>query len=241
MRASMLRFLTTALILAGLGTWLAFEFRAKARLYDTVSPLREKALQLSQLSAENRRLRTDTTRLSVLRREQADLIQLLATKRAEATGQTAPGFKPAGEWRNSGNATPSEAYETYIWANDHADLSALASVLGMTSEAKAKVEAIFSSLPDDTRATYADPETMFALLYANRNPVWFSAMEVAEQDLQKDSFAILKVDVQYAGGQIREHNFYATHSTDGWKKAISDQEVDYTLSSQLGIEQPGSK
>jgi hypothetical protein len=147
------------------------------------------------------------------------------------------GWTPAGRLRrNSGNTTPSEAYETYVWAVDHADLSALAGVLGMTSGAKARVAAVFSSLPDEARAKFENPEIMFALLYANRNPVWFSAMDVAEQDLQNDSLAILKVDVQYAGGQIREHHFYTSHFTDGWKKPISDQEVDYTLSSQLGIE-----
>jgi hypothetical protein len=36
-------------------------------------------------------------------------------------------------------------------------------------------------------------------------------MDVPEHELQNDGVAILKVDVQYAGGQIRGHTFYTTH------------------------------
>jgi hypothetical protein len=225
-----------------LGSWLALEFRTYARLNAKVSPLREKAVQLGQANAQNRHLQAEVGRLNALWREQADIVHLLALKRAEATGQPAPGFKPVSEWRNAGITTPSEAYETYVWAVDHADMGVLAGVLGLTPEEKAKVTAIFSSLPEDTQATYVSPEMMFALLYANRNPVWFSAMDVAGEEAQFGGSATrLTVDLQYAGGQIREHEFYVARSADGWKKYISNEEVDYTLSSQLGTESTSSR
>jgi hypothetical protein len=232
--------LTAVLLFGVLGSWLALEFKTNARLLVKISPLREKAMQLAQVNAENRHLLAEVSRLNALRREQADVIHSLALKRAEATGEQAPGFKPASEWRNSGNTTPSEAYETYVWAIDHADMGVLAGVLGLTPGEKAKVTAIFSSLPNDARATYESPEMMFALLYANRNPVWFSAMDVAGEKVPSGEYAILTVDLQYAGGQIREHEFYVARFADGWKKFISSEEVDYTLSSQLGTESTGS-
>ena len=242
MRAPTRRLLTAVLLFGALGCWLALEFRTYARLSAKAAPLRDKAGRLGKVNAENRRLRYEVGRLNALRREQADLIHSLALKRAEATGQTAPGFKPVSEWRNSGNTTPSEAYETYVWAIDHADMKVLAGVLGMDREEKAKVTAIFSSLPDETRATYESPEAMFALLYANRNPVWFNAMDVAGEKVQFNGVAtLLTVDLQYAGGQIREHELYVARYKDGWKKYITNEEVDSTLSSQLGTESTASK
>jgi hypothetical protein len=83
---------------------------------------------------------------------------------------------------------------------------------------------------------------MFALLYANRNPVWFSATDVSGETSQFGGAATrLTVDLQYAGGQIREHEIYLARSVDGWKKYLPDEEVDDTLSSQLGTEATGSK
>jgi hypothetical protein len=242
MRALTPKMLTAVLVFGALSSWLALEFKTNARLYAGISPLREKAGQLGQVNAENRRLLAEVGRLNALRREQADVIHSLALRRAEATGQPAPGFKPVSEWRNSGNTTPSRAYETYVWAIDHADMGVLAGVLGLTPEEKAKVTAIFSSLPDDAQATYESPEMMFALLYANRNPVWFSAMDVAGEEVQFGGLATrLDVDLQYAGGQVREHEFEVARFADGWKKYIPNEEVDYTLSSQLGTESTGSK
>ena len=236
MRVLMPRLLIAALLLGALGFWIAMEFETNARLYANIMPLRERAAQIDRVRAENRRLLAEVARLNTLRREQADVIHSLALKRAEATGQQAPGFKSASEWRNSGNTTPSHAYETYVWAIDHADMGALASVLAITPEQKAKLAAIFSSLPDDARETYGSPEMMFALLYANRNPVWFSATDVSGEILQFGGAATrLTVDLQYPGGQIREHEFYLARSGDGWKKYISNEEADYTVSSQLRI------
>jgi hypothetical protein len=225
-----------------LGSWLAWEFETNARLYAKITPLRERAVKIAKVNAENRRLLAEVARVNALRREQADIVHSLALKWAEATGQQAPGFKPASEWRNSGNTTPSQAYETYVWATDHADMGVLASVLGITPEEKGKIAAIFSSLPDDARETYGSPEMMFALLYANRNPVWFSAMDVSGEMVQFGGAATrLTVELQYAGGQIREHEFYLASSANGWKKYISNEEADYTVSSQLGTESNGSK
>jgi len=235
------RLLIAALLLGALGFWIVREFETNARLNTNMIPLRDRATQIARVRAENRRLLAEVARLNTLRREQADVIHTLALKRAEATGQQAPGFKSASEWRNLGNTTPSHAYETYVWAIDHADMGALAGVLGITPEQKAKLTAIFSSLPDDARETYGSPEMMFALLYANRNPVWFSAADVSGETPQFGGAATrLTVDLQYAGGQIREHEFYFARSADGWKKYLPDEEVDYTLSSQLGTETTGS-
>jgi len=242
MRALIPRLLIGALLLGVLGFWIAWEFETNVRLCANIAPLRDRAAQIARVSAENRRLLAEVARLNTLRREQADVVHSLALKRAEATGQQAPGFKSASEWKNSGNATPTHAYETYVWAIDHADMGALAGVLAITPEQKAKLTAIFSSLPDDARETYGSPEMMFALLYANRNPVWFSATDVSGETSQFGGAATrLTVDLQYAGGQIREHEFYLARSADGWKKYLPDEEVDDTLSSQLGTEATGSK
>jgi hypothetical protein len=242
MRALIPRLFTAVLLFVALGSWLTWEFETNARLYANITPLRERAVQIAQVNAKNRHLLAEVARLNALRREQADVIHSLALKRAEATGQQAPGFKPASDWRNSGNTTPTQAYETYVWATDHADMGVLAGLLGITPEEKAKMAATFSSLPDDARATYGSPEMMFALLYANRNPVWFSAMDVQDETAQFGGSATrLTVDLQYPGGQIREHEFYLARSADGWKKYISNEEADYTLSSQLGAESTISK
>jgi len=238
----MQRSLIAAPLLGALGFWIAWEFETNARLSVNITPLRERATQIARVRVENRRLLAEVVRLNALRREQADVIHSLALKRAEATGQKAPGFKSASEWRKSGNTTPSQAYETYVWAIDHADVGALSGVLGITPEQMSKLTAVFSSLPDDAQETYGSPELMFALLYANRNPVWFSAMDVSGETVQFGGAATrLTVDLQYAGGQIREHEFYLAHYTDGWKKYISNEEADYTVSSQLGAESTISK
>jgi len=52
---------------------------------------------------------------------------------------------------------------------------------------------------------------------------------------------LLTVDFQYAGGEVREHEFYVARFADGWKKYITNEEVDSTFSSQLGTESTGSQ
>jgi hypothetical protein len=67
-------------------------------------------------------------------------------------------------------------------------------------------------------------------------------MDVQDETAQFGGSATrLTVDLQYPGGQIREHEFYLARSADGWKKYISNEEADYTLSSQLGAESTISK
>ena len=75
---------------------------------------------------------------------------------------------------------------------------------------------------------------MFALLFANKNPVWFSAENIVDQSPEQGGAVMLTIDLQFSGGQIREHPFYLAHFADGWKRPVSDGEVAYILSSQLG-------
>jgi hypothetical protein len=227
--------LSAAAILTVLGGWVAWEFHAGTNLNAKVLPLRERSIEFARLGKENTRLKADIARLRELRRSQGEEINALSLQRAGAEGGTRPGFKPAREWRNSGNSTPADAYETYVWAMDHGDLRALAGVLSLDAASQAKMAEVFAKLSADAQAEYESPETLSALLFANQNPVWFTAMNVASQSQDQASVSKLTVDLQYPAGQVREHSFYFAQSGDSWKRYVSDAEVDYMLQSQLGI------
>jgi hypothetical protein len=233
--------LTATAILSVLGVWIAWEFYAAASLSAKIVPLRERATEFDRLGKDNRRLKAEISRLRDLRRNRGEEINALALQRAEAEGRAPSGFKPANEWRNTGNSTPRQAYETYLWAIDHGDMEALARVLSLDAASQARIADVFANLSADAQAEYESPEALFALLFSNQNPVWFTAVNVVNQNQEQEGVSKLTLDYQYAGGQVREHTAFFAHSDDGWRRYVSSSEVDYILESQLGVSSPGQK
>jgi hypothetical protein len=230
--------LTAVAILSVLGGWVAWEFYAGAALNAKVLPLRERAMELDRLGKDNRHLKAEISRVRELRRIKGEEINTLSLQLSEAEGRAPTGFKPAGGWHNSGNATPGDAYETYIWAIDRGDTKALSGVLSVDPASQAKIAEVYATLPAEARAEYGSPEALFALLFSNQNPVWFTAVDVAGQTQDQDNAAKLTLELQYPGGQVREHSFYFSHSPDGWRRFVTDWEVDYILANQLGVSTP---
>ena len=141
------------------------------------------------LAAEARRLATEPTKSSLIRREPAfgpgspapaseklvvsSPAPLASARHApadfardEAAGLAAVGLKPRSEWKNAGRTSPEAALETMLWSILEGDFATLATTLDFAPEASAKLNEWFATLPSEVREKYGDPRRIAASVYA---------------------------------------------------------------------------
>ena len=123
-----------------------------------------------QVHAELLQARTQVAYLekSAEAKRQQKLIQ--ATAAAEALAQNrdpTQGLMRLEYFQEVGQATPSAAFQTLIWAAVKGDDDRVAGLLSVTGEARAQAQAIIAGLPDAMRETYPTPEKLAGLALAN--------------------------------------------------------------------------
>jgi hypothetical protein len=144
-----------------------------------------------------------------------------------------PGFLPASEWKNTGILTARDAVQSYIWAIDHGDTAALAGVLSFSDSSRAQIDAVFDSLTESDKAKFGSAEQMFALIYSYSNPIYFAAIQITGETPGESNTDNVTTKWQYPTGQIREHTFPLTLSSNGWRRVVSDDEVNASLKKAL--------
>lgn len=61
------------------------------------------------------------------------------------------------EMKDRGNATPREALETFVWAQEGGDIDRLAEMLHLTPSVRVEAEKFFAMVPPETQAVYRTP------------------------------------------------------------------------------------
>jgi len=142
-------------------------------------------------------------------------------------------MKPQASWRNVGRDTPSNAFETILWAVFNDQWSVQAEAAASAPSARAEIDAYFASLPAAIREKYGTPEQLSVRLTSAFSPIamwrlieqnsrWkgrVSYKVVSEKQIRSDPDVVeLRLLVPFEPAKP-EGNFRAelVKTSDGWK------------------------
>jgi hypothetical protein len=120
------------------------------------------------------------------------------------------------------------------------EVDTLADLISLSSEGRAKVQALLAELPPDLRIDSASPERIAALLAArDRVPRAIQILDVKESSNSVADTASIHLRVTTAEGESKSPTLIAIRHehTGGWRLYLPDPIVDY----YLGLAQSASR
>jgi hypothetical protein len=189
--------------------------------------------RLTQLAAENVRLREENQKLAKAAEAANRLVALApsapgaAAVRPGAAGisprQTVPlagGLTPIEKLGNAGRATARNAFATQLWAARTGDVALEASTLTFGAEARARLEALAATLPDDMRSEYDTPEKLMAFMLAG-SPHPVGGMQVTgEVDVDANDVT-LQTEWQHVDDDVvHQSDVNLVQDAGGWKMVV---------------------
>jgi hypothetical protein len=188
---------------------------------------------LKRLAAENARLRDENLKLA----KTVEAIGLAGTI-APSAKEAAPGRPVAGDMAsrqpvplasgltpiealgNAGRATARSAFATQLWAARTGDIALEASTLTFGPEARARLEALAATLPDDVRTEYDTPEKLMAFMLAG-SPHPVGGMQVTgEVDVDANDVT-LQTEWQHVDDEVvHQSDVNLVQDADGWKMVV---------------------
>jgi hypothetical protein len=172
---------------------------------------------LAQLRAELEALRTSTQEIAKVAR---------ATAAAQNPTAAIPNnLVPASAWKNAGRATPEKAVETVLWAAVGGDVDTLAQTLTFTPTARAKADAWFATLSENTRRQYGTPEKLMALMVAKDAETLTSMQLLGSKEVSPDNVGV-RIRFANEAGKVKDDNFLMHRGTDGWRLILPDAAVE---------------
>jgi hypothetical protein len=132
---------------------------------------------------------------------------------------------PVSEWKNTGKATPEATIETTLWAAVGGEIDTLASVLAFKPGSKARVDAWFAGLSEQTRQQYGTPEKVIALMIAQEAATLSGMQVIGQKQLGPDDVG-MRIRVSGTDGAIKDDTFFLHRATDGWKMVLPDNAVE---------------
>jgi RNA polymerase sigma factor (sigma-70 family) len=224
--------LATVLLTGSLG--LLVQQKVHAKLTHELADVRVANAQRSKLQIENTQLASraaalpDTMdeELTRARGTAEGLKRQLADKSAPPL---APGLVPTTAWKNVGQATAGEAFETLQWARSAVDPGALGKLIAFAPGDRAKAEDVFARLPENVRSKLdlTSPEELVGFMCAMIDPTAGAAVRAGTMQGKDDM--ILRTRIQRIDGRVDELNLQFHHATDGWRWVIPSRELDHGL------------
>jgi uncharacterized coiled-coil protein SlyX len=257
-------FLSIGIVAAGLATMAGFLYRSNSRLRSDLEAMRQQNREIAVLEAQRDRFASIApARAKQLRERQAEISSLQAQivvltaqlaalessrnkpapiEAAPPTVSLAPGMMTVESMQNVGRATPQNALQTGMWAQNQKDLPAIMESFAFGTDAKAKLEALFRELPDEERTRFGSADRLAAIVTAdvassrgNAPPLQFT-----ERSRSGDT-AEVAIQMQLPDGQIREARTLSLRLfPDGWKVVLPAQEVE-ALGSYLNALPPAQR
>ncbi len=127
-------------------------------------------------------------------------------------------------FQDVGQATPSTAFQTFVWASLKGEDGKLASMINISGEAREKLDAVIAGLPEDARARISTPEKLAALFFAVALTGRPSA-QVTDVSFQDPQNAVVLV----AGLTDRPQKIPLQLGVQGWQI-----QVPVTMATKLG-------
>ena len=194
--------------------------------------------EINLVSRENQRLRL------LLTRQETELARLrtavtarraaagtpsgtaeAAPARAATPDGTAPGSRGALDYRNLGQATAYNAYQTFAWASDRCDVSALARLITFDPNDRARAHAALEAMPPNIREQCHTPEELYAFLIAAdalRYPP-----PAADVLAQARAFPLAEGRVAMRLPGSTRNRFVYQQTPDGWKYVFPSEAVEW--------------
>ena len=171
---------------------------------------------LQESAAEASRLRVDAAELR-RQLQQAD-------KADQTASPTAP---PAAEFAtNAGRATPLAAVQTALWAAQQGDTDALAGLIAFDAAGRALVDALFTRLPEEARASNGSAEKVFATLLAVRLPQDLSSADVTTAMTPTGDEFSLGMRLKRTEGEAKEARLRFSRDAEGWRLIVPAKVVE---------------
>ncbi len=168
--------------LVGIGAVCMFNRTATADLQTQLTLARQESAEVTSLQRERdrlQRLRQDAEEQARRERDAADLaraqqeaaVRPKPAQRPPATTLTVGEWLPPAGWKNRGQATPTAAVETALWAAGGGDVAVLQGMLQLDESVRAKATELLARLPANARSAYASPEHLIAAFTVKSVPL----------------------------------------------------------------------
>jgi hypothetical protein len=212
--------LVAVAVLGTTGVFLQRQFDAR---------LQAETERLRQAAAENDRLRQANLKLAKAADSagHGDAMAPSSPARSAAaraisrqTVALASGLTPIENLGNAGRATARNAFATQLWAARTGDVALEASSITFGAEARARLEALEATLPDDMRAEYDTPEKLMAFMLAG-SPHPVGGMQVlGETDVDANDVT-LQTEWQHVDDPVvHQSDVNLVQDSDGWKMVV---------------------
>lgn len=174
--------------------------------------------------------------LRALRAAQAQRVQT-QTARAQPGPRAAPlaldpdsrdpekNFVRLENFQNVGQATPSAAFQTLIWAVRVGDDNALSPLLELSPPGRAKLQTYLDGLPAESKEKFGRPEKVVGLLLAMD---WLKneALQIGETSFTGADEAQLTIQ-RYSNGRAQRARKLPLHrGATGWRLPLTDAMLD---------------
>jgi RNA polymerase sigma factor (sigma-70 family) len=231
--------LIAAVLLTG-SVGLLLQQRSQAKLTDELAGLRTASVQRVKLRIENTQLAPHVTdlpdpldgELAAARNAADELKRRLAEQPA---APLSPLLVPTAAWKNAGQATPGEAFETLQWARSAIDLRALGKLMAFAPGDRAKAEDVFSRLSAEVRVKLdlTSPEELAGFMCAMIEPSAGAMVNSATK--QGDNDVEVRAEIQRLDGRSDSPRMQFHHAADGWRWVIPTNELHHGLN-EIGHE-----
>jgi hypothetical protein len=183
---------------------------------------------LAKAENENRRLRSEQLTEEEEQQLEGEHIKaqalrarLIALQHPDgaASVPAAKGETLAKDWRYSGSATPKDALISVLWAASRGDIDDLAGLIGFAPEVRGRVEAVFESLPAQSRLEYGSPERVVATFISGTFPKDASGATFVDAD-EDGAESSVDLRVSRSDGQSRTNEYRLDHAPGGWRLLV---------------------
>jgi len=220
-----------AVIVAVGVTVVTLQHQKNASLQAALTAAQNEKQQIATLRAENQVTKNE---LASLRADQVDKSQRheqvsappSAPRPSPPVANTAP-MRPIDSLHNVGNATPTAALESMIWAKEAVDLAALGKLFALTPASREKAEALFAGIPDEQKMKLqiSNPEEMLAFFFAGMGKQ-ISALQILKEDFTNATTVAVHAAVPSQDGGVDERVFVFQQSGNGWQWLFPAKEID---------------
>lgn len=216
------------LLLLGLSVVIGVQRSTNAELRNQRQVLNARLEQLVHLQDAQARLRlavVSAEELSRLESEKELSVRLredIARLKARIDRRTTPPSNMvdvAASWRNVGQATPADTLQSVLWAALTGETEKLVSMIAFDAESKAVAQALYDSLPLETRAQYGSVERVIAVMMAGRMPLHFRSLAMIEQTEKSDGDVSARFKLQ-SKGAAKEITFSFQRDASGWRLSV---------------------
>lgn len=231
--------LLAAVLLTG-SVGLLLQQRAQAKLSGELADLRTASVQRAKLQMENAQLASQVANLPdpldgelAAARTAADALKRRLAE--QSATPLKPLLVPTTAWKNVGQATPGEAFETLQWARSAIDLRALGKLMAFAPGDRAKAEDVFARLSAEVRVKLdlTSPEELAGFMCAMIGPS--AGAMVTSATKQGDNDVEVRAEIQGMDGRSDSPRMQFHHAADGWRWVIPTRELHHGLN-EIGHE-----